>query len=182
MGFPFKCFAVWYWNTSSNRTNSRGFDFCHLKTSLTISLDAINCHNSYFHFFVSSTVDVPTLYEATATCQLLPLSRPLIISSYWNHQCYVSPLVSSTSLGINYQWQNFQSQITHIWSWGYFPQVPNCQDFWLISNHIKGILLYKGVKLFCNMKGRTRAEGVTGYCGRYSSLRGETNRGLEESS
>ena len=81
MGFPWKCFAVNHLNTLSNCTNTCGFNFCPLKTSLTVSLDAINCHNSYFHFFVSYTVADQILYEATTTCQLLPLSSPLIISS-----------------------------------------------------------------------------------------------------
>jgi len=81
MGFLWKCFAVSYLNTLSNCTNTHGFDFCHLQASLTVSLDAINCHNSYFHFSVSYTVDDTLLYEATTTHQLLSLSRPLIISS-----------------------------------------------------------------------------------------------------
>jgi hypothetical protein len=78
MGFPLKCFAVNHLNTLSNCTNTHGFDLCHLKTSLTVSLDAINCYNSYFCFFVSYTVDDPMLYEATTAHQLSPLSGPLL--------------------------------------------------------------------------------------------------------
>jgi len=33
-------------------------------------------------------------------------------------------------------------QIIHIWSWDYFTQVLQYQDFWIINSYIKGILLY----------------------------------------
>jgi len=73
MAFTLKFFAVRHLNILSNCTNTHGFDFCHLKTSLTVLLDGINCHNSYLHFFASYTVDDPMLCEITTTHQLSPL-------------------------------------------------------------------------------------------------------------